>query len=67
MPKTIADQLRDEINRVLQNVTSDNAPMVYSSIQTEMGYKNIEARVVELVVTEQMTPSACIPHLERAL
>ena len=67
MSQSIEKQLRDEIHRVLQNVSSDNAPTIHSSIQTEMGYKNIEAKIIALCVNEQMTPSACIPHIERQL
>lgn len=67
MAKSLEKQLRDEIYRVLKNVSSSNAPNLYQSIQSEVGYKNIEAKMIDMVLTEQLTPSACIPHLERQL
>lgn len=67
MAKSTEKQLRDEIYRVLKNVNLDNTPNVHASIQSEMGYKNIEAKIIELVLTDSLTPSACIPHIEREL
>jgi hypothetical protein len=67
MSSNIEKQLRDEIHRVLQNVDTSNAPRIHSAIKTERGYKQIEARIINMVIDDQLTPSACIPHLERQL
>ena len=63
----LQERLRTEILQQLKKVTSGNAPNVYRLIQTESGYRNMEQRMIMLVATEGITPSACIPHIENEL
>lgn len=65
MSKTIEKELRAEIYRALQNVTNENSPRLHAILQTAKGYQQIETKIIHRMVTEQMTPSACIPHIER--
>jgi len=60
-------QLRTEIMSQLKRVTSMNAPNVWKLIQTEAGYRDMENRIIRMVATEGLTPSACIPHIENEL
>jgi len=60
-------QLRTEIMAQLKRVTSMNAPNVWKLIQTESGYRDMENRIIRMVATEGLTPSACIPHIENEL
>ena len=64
---SIEQQLRKEIFEQLSSVTSINAPNVYRMIQTESGYRNIEQRIINLVIWDRITPSACIPQIENEL
>lgn len=60
-------KLRQSIKDVLGNVTEKSSPMVFEAIQSEMGYRNIEEMVINMMIDEGMTPSATIPHIERLL
>ena len=60
-------QLRTEIMAQLKRVTPTNAPNVWKLIQTESGYRDMENRIIRIVATEGLTPSACIPHIENEL
>jgi DNA repair protein RadC len=64
---TTETQLRQEILDQLNRVTSKNAPKVYEMIQTESGYRNVEQRIITMVVRDRITPSACIPQVENEL
>lgn len=61
------NQLREHIKNALSSVTKTNAPNVYDNIQTETGYKNIEDKIINMMIDYDMTASACIPHIENEL
>ena len=63
----IEQQLRQEILMQLNKVTMSNTPKVFESIQTESGYRNIEQRIINLVIRDRITPSASIPQIENEL
>ena len=60
-------KLRAEILAQLKKVNADNAPMIHEAIATEQGYVAIEKRIIDMVLNEGLTPSACIPHIEGSL
>lgn len=60
-------QLRQEILNQLNRVTAKNTPKIYKMIQTESGYRNVEQRIITMVVRDKITPSACIPQVENEL
>ncbi len=64
---SIEQQLRHEIFEQLSNVTVSNAPKVFRLIQSESGYRNVEQRIINLVIRDRITPSACIPQIENEL
>lgn len=64
---TVEQQLRKEILLQLSRVNPDNAPKVYQLIQTECGYRDMEQRIIGMVVRDRITPSACIPQIENEL
>jgi uncharacterized protein (UPF0297 family) len=59
--------LRHEILEQLSKVTESNAPKVYKMLQTKSGYRNIEQRIIGIVIRDRITPSACIPQIENEL
>ena len=59
--------IRHEILEQLSKVNESNAPKVYKMIQTESGYRNIEQRIIGIVIRDRITPSACIPQIENEL
>lgn len=65
--ESIELQLRQEIFEQLSKVNANNAPNVFKLIQTESGYRNVENRIINLVIRDRITPSACIPQIENEL
>ncbi|MFP4060054.1 MAG: hypothetical protein ACLFUC_06185 [Bacteroidales bacterium] len=64
---SMEQQLRQEIFEQLSKVNASNAPNVFKLIQTESGYRNVEHRIINLVIRDRITPSACIPQIENEL
>lgn len=64
---SVEERLRQEIFWQLGLVTKDNAPKIYQLLQTEAGYSNLEQQIINMVVRDKLTPSACIPHIENEL
>lgn len=61
------EDIRNSIADVLETVTPENSPRVYEAIQSELGYKNVEDQIINLMIDQTMTASACIPHVEEML
>ncbi|MBC8753963.1 hypothetical protein H2O64_04725 [Kordia sp. YSTF-M3] len=61
------DTLRQNIENALSQVTLQNAPKIFHAIEEEIGYKNIEDRIINMMISESMTASACIVHIENSL
>lgn len=61
------NDLRIDIAKALKTVTEKNAPRVFEAIQTELGYKNIEDKMINMMLDNNMTASAVIPHLDNEL
>lgn len=59
--------LRKAIKSALSKVSKKNAPMIYDAIQTENGYKNMEDRMVHIMIDNDLTASESVPHLESTL
>lgn len=64
---SVEQQLRQEIFEQLTRVTAVNAPKVHKLIQSQSGYQNVEQRIINLVIRDRITPSACIPQIENEL
>jgi hypothetical protein len=60
-------ELRNEIAKVLKTVTEKSAPRVFEGIQSELGYKNIEDKIINMMLDNNISASATIPHLENEL
>jgi hypothetical protein len=66
-------QLRLEIKEQLSRVTKANSPNIYSAIYNTNGnlnmngYARIEAKLVQKIISGQLTPVAAIPQLEQEL
>lgn len=60
----IEQELREEILYQLGKVNHKNCPKIYALIQTREGYSSIEERIINMVASEGITPSACIPQIE---
>lgn len=59
--------LRTAILYELKKVNQKNAPKIYEKIKTDDGYKWIEQRIINMVIIDGITPSACIPQIEAEL
>ena len=57
-------ELRARILAALKRVTAANSPALHHLIQTEAGYRKVEAAVMERVVRHRRIPEAIIPQLE---
>jgi hypothetical protein len=60
-------ELREQINQALKSVTLNDTPTVYEAIQSNLGYKNIEDRIINTMIDNGVTASAAIPQIERML
>ena len=58
------ENLRQHIQNALREVTTQNALKVYNAIQSELGYKNMEDRIIQMMIAANMTASACIFPIE---
>ena len=63
----IEQQLREKIKETLATVTAANSPTIYQLIQSEQGYKIVEEQLIQKVCQNNISVSACIPHLESEL
>lgn len=59
--------LRENIQNALNQVRLENAPKIYNVIAEQSGYKNIEDRIIHMMIDENFTASACIIHIENSL
>ena len=66
-------QLRLEIREQLGRVTKANSPNIYSAIHNTNGslnvhgYARIESKLVQKIISGQLTPAAAVPQLEQEL
>jgi hypothetical protein len=66
-------QLRLEIKEQLSKVTKANSPNIYSAIRSANGnlnvngYTRIESKLVQKIISGQLTPAAAVPQLEQEL
>ena len=64
-------QLRLEIKEQLSKVTKANSPNVYAAIHNANGslnlngYARIESKLVQKIISGQLTPAAAVPQLEQ--
>jgi hypothetical protein len=65
--ENIEQQLRAAVYTALKSVTQKSAPKVFERIQTENGYAQIENMIINMVVNDRITPSACIGQIESEL
>lgn len=64
-------KLRLEIKQQLSKVTKANSPNVYMAIHNAngslnlQGYARLEGKLVQKIISGQLTPAAAIPQLEQ--
>ncbi len=66
MANKIEKELRDEILKQLKKVSKKSCPNIYQRIQ-EGAYRQIEEMIINMVINDHITPSACIPQIESEL
>lgn len=59
--------IREQIKAALQKVTQINAPKVYEMLQTTDGYQNLEATIIEKMISEFCSADATIIMIENEL
>lgn len=60
----IVTDLRNEILAQLKKVNKNNAPGIFALLNEPNGYLTVESRIIDMVIADSITPSACIAHLE---
>ncbi len=63
----IEQELRLEIKRHLDKCNHRVLPGVCKAISTTEGYQRIEQRIIQMLIKEQITPSAAIAQIEMEL
>ena len=69
--KDLEYQLRLEIKNQLNKVTKANSPNIWAEIHKPdgtlnlSGYARIETKLIQRIITGQLTPAAAIPQLEQ--
>lgn len=69
----LENQLRLEIKEQLSKITRANSPNIYATMYTSkgalnlQGYLRIEGKLVQKIISGQLTPAAAIPQLEQEL
>ena len=67
----LTTQLRLEIKAQLSKVTKANSPNMWAEIHSRggklnvQGYARIEAKLIQRIISGQITPSAAVPQLEQ--
>ncbi len=56
--------IRTEILTQLRKVKPGTTPNVFAAIQTPEGYKGMESRIINMMITDNITPGACIAQIE---
>jgi hypothetical protein len=66
---TLEEKLRNEIISQLKrvNLNPDLTPKIHSLIQSENGYKWVENRIINMLISDRITVSSCIPQIESEL
>ena len=72
MPKEdLTYELRLEIKAQLSRVTKANSPNIWAEIHKPdgtlnlQGYARIEAKLIQRIISGQITPAAAVPQLEQ--
>lgn len=60
-------KVRDSIANELGKVTKNNFPAIYEAIQTQQGYERVELMIIQYMINNGFTASACIPPIETIL
>ena len=60
-------KLRAKIAKVLKAVKPNINPTIYEFIQVKTGYKRVENMMIEMMINDNMSASATIPHIEKML
>jgi DNA repair protein RadC len=62
-------RLREEIFSQLNRVNKDDelTPKIYELIQTKNGYKWVETSIIQMMISDGITASACVPQIESEL
>lgn len=67
----LEQRLRLEIKEQLSKVTKVNSPNIWSEIHKPdgtlniPGYTRVEAKLIQRIISGQLTPAAAIPQLEQ--
>lgn len=67
--KGLEKRLRQEVFQQLQKVNKNIhlTPKIHKLIQTEKGYSWVERRIINMMINDGITASACIPQIESEL
>lgn len=57
-------RLRKSIQRELMRCDHDVTPAICKKTCTEAGYHEVEQAIIQMVISQGLTPSACVAQLE---
>ena len=60
-------KLREAIQKELGLINKSNAPKIFEFIQKENGYKEIEDKIINMMVQERFEIAECFIHIEETL
>jgi DNA repair protein RadC len=65
----IEDELRQEVFNQLKKVSKNSklTPKISALIKDKSGYEWMERRIIQMMINDGITVSACIPHIESEL
>ncbi len=65
--QAVVEKLRQAINDELKKLTPAAYPRIHAKIKNRAGYVQIEDTIINMVISSQISPSACIGQLEAEL
>ncbi len=63
-PESTEKRLRDTIQRELMRCDRDVTPAICAKTSTKEGYHFVEQTIIDMVISQGITPSACVAQLE---
>jgi hypothetical protein len=59
-------KLRDAVSNILKSLKKSEYPNIYRAVNSsEMGYKNIEDKMITMSINESMSLGSTLYHIER--
>jgi hypothetical protein len=64
---TLIEKFTEVINKLFSKITTENSPKVYQLLQSDKGEEILAEMIIKKMIQNNISASACIPHIEREL